>query len=82
MPLSERQPVLTNPLTVGPSEIITIIGTGWLAQRFQRKGLVITATSVPPIIGAILMLTVPRSQKGVLLFGYYLVSGSLTPTFT
>jgi hypothetical protein len=34
---------------------------------------------VLPIIGTILMLTVPRSDhnKGVLLFGYYLVSCSL-----
>lgn len=54
-------------------ELVAILGSGWLAQRFQRKGLVITAISVFPIIGAILMLTIPRSQKGVLLFGYYLV---------
>lgn len=55
------------------SEIISIIGSAWMAQRYQRKGLVILGTSVLPIIGTIIMLTVPREQKGVLLFGYYLV---------
>lgn len=53
-----------------------IIGSAWGATYFQRKGLAITAVSVLPIIGTILMLTVPRTgaNKGVLLFGYYLVS--------
>ncbi|KAF3761646.1 allantoate permease [Cryphonectria parasitica EP155] len=65
----------------GAIQIISILGTAWLAQRFQCKGLVIAANSIPPTIGAILMLTVPRDQKGVLLFGYYLVSclASITP---
>lgn len=67
---------LKHILTTRLSETISIIGTGWLAQRFQRKGLVIAATSIPPIIGTILMLTIPRTEKGVLLFGYYLVSFS------
>lgn len=62
-------------------ELVAILGSGWLAQRFQRKGLVIAATSIFPTIGAILMLTVPRSQKGVLLFGYYLVSSHKVVSF-
>jgi hypothetical protein len=37
--------------------------------------------SVLPIIGTVMMLTVPRQHKGVLLFGYYLVSclAAITP---
>lgn len=57
----------------GVIQILAIIGSAWLATRFQRKGLVIAAFSVLPCIGTILMLAVPREQKGVLLFGYYLV---------
>jgi MFS-type transporter involved in bile tolerance (Atg22 family) len=66
------QTILFN-IPFGVIQVISILGTGWLATRFQRKGLVIAGMSVLPIIGAIMMLTVPRSQKGVLLFGYYLV---------
>lgn len=62
-------------------QVIAIVGTGWLATRFQRKGLVIAGVSVLPTIGTILMLTVSREHKGVLLFGYYLVScmAAITP---
>lgn len=55
-------------------EIISIIGSAWFAKKYQRKGLVIAALSIIPSIGAILMLTIPRRLKGVLLLGYYLVS--------
>jgi hypothetical protein len=50
------------------------MGAGWIAGRVQSKGWVIVGFTIPPIIGAILMLTVNRENKGVLLFGYYLVS--------
>lgn len=70
---SSFETILFN-IPFGVIQIIAIVGTGWLATRYQRKGLVIAGTAVLPIIGAILMLTVPREQKGVLLFGYYLVS--------
>jgi hypothetical protein len=60
----------------GAIQFLMIIGSAWGATYFQRKGLAITAVSVLPIIGSILMLTVPRTggNKGVLLLGYYLVS--------
>jgi hypothetical protein len=37
--------------------------------------------SILPIVGTVMMLTVPRHYKGVLLFGYYLVSclAAITP---
>ena len=57
------------------------MSTGWLATKFHRKGLTISCVSILPTIGTIIMLTVPRDQKGVLLFGYYLVSclAAVTP---
>lgn len=58
-------------------QIIAILGSGWLATKTQRKGLVIAGVAVLPTIGTILMLTVPRRYKGVLLFGYYLVGTSI-----
>ncbi|KAF2837589.1 MFS general substrate transporter [Patellaria atrata CBS 101060] len=60
--------------------IVTILA-GWVAQKTQRKGYVIVGCAIPAMIGAILMLTVDRTQKGVLLFGYYMVScmAAITP---
>lgn len=66
------QTILFN-IPFGVVQIVAIIGSGWLATRTQRKGLVIAGICVLPAIGTILMLTVPRRYKGVLLFGYYLV---------
>ncbi|KAM7215951.1 14b28d54-7c27-47ee-85cc-5d2f8fd2a3d5 [Rhypophila decipiens] len=67
----------------GVIQVLVIVGSGWLATRIQRKGIVIAGVSVLPCIGTILMLAVPRTpgNKGVLLFGYYLVSclAAITP---
>jgi predicted MFS family arabinose efflux permease len=67
----------------GAIQFFAIIGSAWAATHWQRKGLTITAISVLPVVGTILMLTVPRTDrnKGVLLFGYYLVScmAAITP---
>jgi uncharacterized membrane protein YjjP (DUF1212 family) len=59
----------------GAIQFFVIIGSAWAATHWQRKGLTIAAVSVLPIVGTIIMLTVPRTgnNKGVLLFGYYLV---------
>lgn len=74
------QTILFN-IPFGVIQVIAILSTGWLATKFQRKGLTIACVSVLPAVGSILMLTVPRHQKGVLLFGYYLVSclAAVTP---
>lgn len=74
------QTILFN-IPFGVIQVVAILSTGWLATKFQRKGLTIACVSVLPAVGAILMLTVPRHQKGVLLFGYYLVSclAAVTP---
>lgn len=64
-------------------QVVSIIGSAALATKIRRKGLVIALISLLPIAGTILMITVPRNghTKGVLLFGYYLVSclGVVTP---
>ncbi|KAI0910352.1 major facilitator superfamily domain-containing protein [Ustulina deusta] len=67
----------------GVIQVVSIVGSAALATKIRRKGLVIALVSLLPIVGTILMLTVPRNghTKGVLLFGYYLVSclGVITP---
>ncbi|KAK3936236.1 thiamine pathway transporter THI73 [Diplogelasinospora grovesii] len=77
---SSFETILFN-IPFGVIQVIVTIGSGWVATRFQRKGLTIAAVSVLPSIGTIIMLTVPRQYKGVLLFGYYLVSclAAITP---
>lgn len=62
-------------------QIIAIVGSAAIATKWKRKGLVITIASVLPTVGTIILITVPRSQKGVLLFGYYLINclGCITP---
>jgi len=77
---SSFETILFN-IPFGVIQIIAIMGSGWIATRTQRKGLVIAGIAIIPAIGTILMLTVPRQHKGVLLFGYYLVSAlaAITP---
>jgi nitrate/nitrite transporter NarK len=60
-------------LPFGAVQVVVILGGGWLATRFKTRGLVIAGIATIAAIGTILMLTVPREQKGALLFGYYLV---------
>ncbi|KAF9891125.1 hypothetical protein FE257_005061 [Aspergillus nanangensis] len=74
------QTILFN-IPFGVIQIVAIIGGGWLATRYQRKGLVIVGFAAIAAVGTLLMLVVPRDQKGVLLFGYYLVSclAAITP---
>lgn len=71
------QSILFN-LPLGVIQIIAILGGGWLATRFRTKGMVIVSFATLASIGTILMLVVPRSNKGVLLFGYYLVRFIIT----
>lgn len=70
-------------MPAGVIQIVVIIGSGWISTRIKRKGIVITGLSILPTIGAVLILTVPRNEKnkGVLLFGYYLVMclAAITP---
>ena len=67
----------------GAIQIVSILGSSWGATRFKRKGLAIALVSILPAVGTVMMLTVPRKHKGVLLFGYYLVSclAAITPLY-
>lgn len=58
----------------GAVQVVTIIGSAAIATKWQRKGYVISLSTLLPIAGTIILLTVPRSQRGVLLFGWYLIS--------
>ena len=55
-------------------QVVIILGGGWLASKLRTKGLVIAGIAMIAAVGTILLITVSREQKGVLLFGYYLVS--------
>lgn len=66
------QTILFN-IPFGAIQVISIIGGAWIATRFRAKGMTIVALSIPPIIGCVMLLTISRDQKGVLLFAYYLV---------
>lgn len=68
-------------LPTGALQIIAITGSAWFATHYGRKGLTITCIAMLPLIGLIIMLSVPRKYKGVLLFGYYLVQtlAAITP---
>ncbi|KAI1815525.1 MFS general substrate transporter [Poronia punctata] len=68
----------------GVIQFVVTIASAAIATKTRRKGLVIAGLSILPVTGTILMLAVPRKNgntKGVLLFGYYLVSclGAITP---
>ncbi|CBX97605.1 hypothetical protein IAQ61_001184 [Plenodomus lingam] len=74
------QSILFN-IPFGVIQIVAILGSSYGATRFKQKGLAISLVAILPIIGTVMMLTVPRKHKGALLFGYYLVSclAAITP---
>jgi hypothetical protein len=77
---SQFEAILFN-IPFGALQVVAILGSSWAATHFSRKGLAITLVSILPTVGTVMMLTVPRKHKGVLLFGYYLVSclAAVTP---
>ncbi|RYO61362.1 hypothetical protein AA0116_g5867 [Alternaria tenuissima] len=60
----------------GIVQIVATIGGAWLATWLKKKSPVLILLCIPPIIGIIILMVVGRgdSNKGVLLFGYYLTS--------
>lgn len=60
----------------GAVQLVAILFSAWAATRWKAKGPVLTALCVPPIIGISILLGVPykTSNRGVLLFGYYITS--------
>jgi MFS family permease len=58
----------------GAVQFIAIITSGIIATKIKKKGPVIIGLCIPAIIGCVMLLRVDRSQTGVLLFGFYLLS--------
>lgn len=60
----------------GAVQIIATLGGAWLATRLKKKSPVLILLCIPPIVGIIILMVVGRgrSNRGVLLFGYYMTS--------
>ncbi|KAL1796769.1 hypothetical protein ACET3X_005309 [Alternaria dauci] len=60
----------------GVVQIVATIGGAWLATWWKKKSPVLILLCIPPIVGIVVLMVVGRdeSDKGVLLFGYYLTS--------
>jgi predicted MFS family arabinose efflux permease len=67
----------------GLVNIIAILSGGWLATHIKSKGIVIAILALPCIVGASILLALPRGphSKGPLLFAYYCTSflAGITP---
>ncbi|KAF2227175.1 major facilitator superfamily domain-containing protein [Elsinoe ampelina] len=61
--------------------VIFIMGSAWGFQKYQSRGFWLALVCVPGMIGGGLMSFMPRSQKGALLAGVYLVN-SIPATVT
>lgn len=60
----------------GAVQLIATMGGAWIATKWGKKSPVLAALSVPPIIGCVMLLALPRgdSHRGPLLVAYYLIS--------
>ena len=60
----------------GAVQLIATLGSAYAATHWKRKSPILAGLCVPPIIGISIMLGVPykTSNRGVLLFGYYITS--------
>ncbi|KAI9164141.1 hypothetical protein HJFPF1_05780 [Paramyrothecium foliicola] len=60
----------------GALQFCAILGSGWLATRIGQKGPVIILLCLTPITGCVVLLKLPHTPeyKGLLLFGYYIIS--------
>ena len=60
----------------GAVQLVATMGGAFVATKIKRKSPVLAALSVPPIIGCVMLLALPRgpSHRGPLLVAYYLIS--------
>jgi hypothetical protein len=72
---SKFETILFN-MPFGAVQIFATLGGAWLATRLKKKSPVLILLCIPPIIGIIILMVVGRgrSNRGVLLLGYYLTS--------
>lgn len=69
------QTILFN-IPFGAVQLVATLGGAWVATKIRRKAPVLAFLSVPPIIGCLMLLFLPRgpNHKGPLLAAYYLIS--------
>jgi hypothetical protein len=60
----------------GAIQIVATLGGAWIAQKMHRKAPILIFLSIPPIVGCLMLLFLPRGagHKGPLLAAYYLIS--------
>jgi len=69
------QTILFN-IPFGAIQIVATLGGAYAATKLKLKSPVLMALGIPPIIGCVMLLVLPRgpSHKGPLLGAYYLIS--------
>jgi hypothetical protein len=69
------QTILFN-MPFGVVQIVATLGGAWLATRFKKKSPILILLCIPPVVGIVILMVVGRapSDRGVLLFGYYMTS--------
>ena len=63
----------------GVGEIVTLIGCGWLGDRYGHRVLISSSGLILGILGMILIVALPLSNNGGRLAGYYLTQAAATP---
>ncbi|RMZ84112.1 hypothetical protein DV738_g706, partial [Chaetothyriales sp. CBS 135597] len=60
----------------GAVQLVATLGGAWVATKLRMKSVVLVALSVPPIVGCVMLLVLPRgpTHKGPLLAAFYLIS--------
>jgi hypothetical protein len=60
----------------GAIQMVSTIGGAFIATKLKIKSIVLMGLTIPPIIGIVMLLTIPYSKdnRGKLLAGYYLIS--------
>lgn len=60
----------------GAVQLVATLGSAYLANWIKRKGPIVILLCIPPIIGCAILMAEKHtaSNRGVLLFGYYMIS--------
>ena len=63
----------------GVVEIVTLIGCGWLGDRYGHRILISSSGLIVATLGMILIVALPLENNGGRLAGYYLTQAAATP---
>ncbi|RMD42404.1 hypothetical protein DV735_g2692, partial [Chaetothyriales sp. CBS 134920] len=60
----------------GAVQLVATLGGAWVATKLRLKSVVLIALSLPPIVGCVMLLVLPRgpTHRGPLLAAFYLIS--------